>query len=452
MTYTVNFTDSTKNPIIIEEGTVNTSLDVVLFGRVDLEYGAQLNEDMLHLLERFACPQDPSSTEQNTFPDYTTNGDALTSPIQGELWYNSTVKRVYVWNGTTWETLRNQGDVAANWGQILDGGQLPAPVDPATGYVYPYTQCIWAVSPASFPVAFTYMECTTDTNANVNMKYRAYGDNALTSGLANFLIIAIAGNTNAGLPSLNEITPLPPLSTLTPTPSPTVSGTPVPSVTPTISHSATPTPVATTTPTPTHTAAVSSTPAATHSPTPTPVPSPTPAATITPTPSYAANTCEQCTADGFGCCVALNSFLPDGKLAGQIKIGDTMILADQVSLEPATGKVSYSEPSLQPSVKIITKSGASLICSTTAPIPTTEGLVNAPDLDGKFVAVMIKDVAGWDQVVSVTDVGNYWVQHITVEDKCFWAGENSNAFILHHNIKKCEGNTVWVAPNCCTNV
>jgi hypothetical protein len=172
-----------------------------------------------------------------------------------------------------------------------------------------------------------------------------------------------------------------------------------------------------------------------------------------PTPSAAASACQTCTNDGFQCCVAVNSFLPNGEIAGHVSVGDTMILADQETLEPATGIVSYSEPSLQPSVRIVTKSGASLICSTTAPIPTTEGIIEAPFVFGKYVGTMIDGKPIWDEVVSVKDVGNIWVQHITVGNKCFWAGETSNAFILHHNIKCCycgdNPNCRWIGPNCC---
>lgn len=461
MDYNVRYTDNTKNPITIKESTKDdTSLDITLFGRIDLEYGEELNAAMLHILERFACPQDAASTPTNTFPDYNINGDSLRKPTQGQLWFNSTVKKIYVWNGTSWESLRTQGNISANWGQILDGSQIPRPVNPANGYVYQYSECIWAVSPAYFPTAFTYMACTTDSDAKVYMKYRAYGDNELTSGIANYLIIAISGNTNHG--SLS-VTPLTPFVSQTPTPTPTPSVTPTISITPTSSltpspiPSPSPTPSPSITATPSHTAAVSPSPAAsvTPSPTnsPTPTPSPTPPVSVTPTPSPFQNACSRCVNADMECCVAINSFLPDGKLAGDIKINDTMILADQTTLEPDTGIVTYSEPSLQPCVRIVTESGASLVCSTTAPIPTTEGLFKAPDVFGKDVAVMVNDKAAWDKVVSLQDVGEQWVQHITVENKCFWAGENSNAFILHHNIKYCyvdhDPPCNWMPPNCC---
>lgn len=449
MDYNVKHTNINTAPIIVPEAGQDNSTDVPLFGRIDLEYGGELDAAMLHIFERFACPQNAESTPSNTYPDYTVSNGLLLTPTQGQLWFNSTVKKIFVWNGTQWESIRLQGNVAANWGQLIDGSQIPRPVNSSNGYVYNYTECIWAVSPASIPYAFTYMLCTTDTNGVVNMKYRAYGDNVLTSGIANYLIIAISGNTNYG--SINA-TPLTPYASQTPTPTPPSSLTPTPSVTPPVSVSSTPGSSPTPTPVSSPTPAPTNTPTATNTPAPTVTPTVTPAITITPTPSPFADACSQCTSLGVSCCVAVNSFLPDGKIAGEIKISDLMILADQETLEPATGTVTYSQPSLQPSVRIVTNSGASLICSTTAPIPTTEGLLKAPEVEGKFIAVMINNVSKWDECISVTDVGEQWVQHITVENKCFWAGENSNAFILHHNIKCCYcggADCVWTGPNCC---
>lgn len=452
MDYNIRYTDINKAPITIKEGTKDdTTLDVSLFGRIDLEYGQDLDAAMLHIFERFASPEDASSTSTNIFPDYTITGGILEKPIKGQLWFNSTRKSLFVWNGTTWELIRIQGSIAANWGQILDGSQIPRPVNSSNGYVYDYSECIWAVSPASIPYAFTYLTCTTDQVATVNMKYRAYGDNVLTSGIANYLIIAISGNTNNG--NIN-VTPLTPIASATPTPTPTASVTKTPAVTPTNTATNTPTPTAS------HTPNSSPTPVPTTTPTPTVTQTAavtqtvTPTVTITPTPSPFVNACSTCISIGDTCCVAVNSFLPDGKIAGNIRINDTMILADQETLEPATGTVSYSEISYQPCVRIVTQSGASLVCSTTAPIPTTEGLLNAPEVYGKHVAVMIGKNATWDLVTSLEDVGDQWVQHITVENKCFWAGENSNAFILHHNLKccYCGGNNTcsWDPPNCCS--
>lgn len=141
-------------------------------------------------------------------------------------------------------------------------------------------------------------------------------------------------------------------------------------------------------------------------------------------------------------CVAIESFLPDGTRAGDIEVGSIMELGDDQTLEWSTGEVSYSQRAMVQGVRIVTLSGASLRCSTTAPIPTQNGYVAAPDLLGHSVPVMRPGISSndrsWEEVVSVEDIGLIEVQHITVGDKCFWAGEQADAFILHHNQKPDE--------------
>lgn len=445
-TYTVNHTDINVQPITIQEQTVDNSTDIELFGRIEIEYGQDLDENILHLLENFACPEAAGSTIINSHPDYTVNGNTLTKPSNGQIWYNSTRKVLYYWNNTVWAPLGGRGHYNANWGVIADGQQLPKPINPYTGEVYDYPLCIWAVSPTNIPTAFTYMLCTTDSSANVTMKYRASGSNTLTSGTANFLIISIYGNVNAGNVNVTPLTPAV-SGTPTPTPSPTHSAT----ITPTPSISISKTPVPSATPTPIASATPSPTPAASLSKTP--APSSTPAPSVTPTPTPFASDCAQCTAIGAICCVAVDSHLPDGKVAGDIRVGDFMMLADEESLEPFTDEVTYSEPSWQDSVRIVTERGAVLDCSKTAPIPTKDkGVITSPNVYGEFVGVMLDGVASWDKVVELREIGEIRVQHITVNNKSFWAGKTKGAYILHHNLKCCycdgSGNS-WVAPNCC---
>lgn len=146
--------------------------------------------------------------------------------------------------------------------------------------------------------------------------------------------------------------------------------------------------------------------------------------------------------DGGGC-VSIDSLLPDGARAGDIRVGAVMVLADERTLEPGSGVVSYSQLKNAAGYRIVTESGASLKCSDSAPIPTPDGLVLAPALLGKEVAVR-SDVDGsttlrWEKVTEVLAIGQIQVQHITVGDKCFWAGEKPGAYILHHNLKDAGG-------------
>jgi hypothetical protein len=143
---------------------------------------------------------------------------------------------------------------------------------------------------------------------------------------------------------------------------------------------------------------------------------------------------------GGGGCVQIGSFLPTGETAGEIAVGSVMSLAHEKTLEPGEGVVSYSERKTAPGFRIVTEHGFTLVCSDTAPIPTPRGLVLAPELLGYDVAVR-KDEGGafqvgWDKVVKVESIGTIDIQHITVGDKCFWAGEKPNAYILHHNLKQ----------------
>lgn len=146
---------------------------------------------------------------------------------------------------------------------------------------------------------------------------------------------------------------------------------------------------------------------------------------------------------GGGGCVAVASILPGGMCAGEIRVGDTMELADAKTLSAGTGTVSYSECKHAQGVRLVTTSGASLVCSDTAPIPTPDGLMLAPNLLGKQVAVRRDGekpgVPVWEVVVEVELVGAIQVQHITVGDKCFWAGEKNSVYILHHNLKNADG-------------
>jgi hypothetical protein len=73
--YNIKYTNNTKEPISVNETEVNShSLDIDLFGRINLEYGENLNQDLLNILENFSCPEDSSVTdEENAFPDLDSN-------------------------------------------------------------------------------------------------------------------------------------------------------------------------------------------------------------------------------------------------------------------------------------------------------------------------------------------------------------------------------------------
>ncbi|HET8554685.1 MAG TPA: hypothetical protein VFL78_07660, partial [Rhodanobacteraceae bacterium] len=131
---------------------------------------------------------------------------------------------------------------------------------------------------------------------------------------------------------------------------------------------------------------------------------------------------------GGGGCPAVDAIvrMADGtdKRAGDIKVGDAIVTADPVTLQPGVATVRYSETKLMPCVEIETRNRA-LICSVSAPIPTRrDGLKLAPDVAGRDVATL----EGWHQVTVLRSAGARQVQHIDINDGCFWCNG-----ILHHN-------------------
>lgn len=148
---------------------------------------------------------------------------------------------------------------------------------------------------------------------------------------------------------------------------------------------------------------------------------------------------------GGGGCVVLDAFLPavETRLhnskkvekAWQIENDFDMLLADE-QLKSTKGKVVKAMIDFQPCVKIVTASGIRLSCSTTAPILTkNKGYVEATKLFGEQIAVMRNDIAFYDEVVGIEDIGYKHVRVIDTGDNSFWAGDIQNAYVLHHNAR-----------------
>lgn len=87
MAYQINFSDSLNNePLVVEDGAENNSTSLVFVGRNKTGYAQSISENFLHTLENFA------------------NGTAPTNPIQGQLWYDTSIgiNQLQIWDGTGW--------------------------------------------------------------------------------------------------------------------------------------------------------------------------------------------------------------------------------------------------------------------------------------------------------------------------------------------------------------
>lgn len=85
MAYQIQFTNSAdKDPIVIEDGTINNTTSLGFPGRNSTGYGTIIAQDLLQLLENFASPAEPNNA------------------IEGQLWYNSNTGQLLVYDGTIW--------------------------------------------------------------------------------------------------------------------------------------------------------------------------------------------------------------------------------------------------------------------------------------------------------------------------------------------------------------
>jgi hypothetical protein len=271
--YVITYTNVSKGTITIpKEALLEDILDVTLIGKSTLEYGELFDENVLHLLENFACPEDASALPV-VQPDLSQVSDThwLRQPTEGQFWFNKTDKRIYAFtDASVWVPLRERSDFASASGIISDGATIPLPEG-----ITLYSECSIFVSPQFIDQQSNYVICYVDAAGKVTMQYRPVTwspGQPLVSGLANYIILGNKSSSNHLLP--------------TPTPSPTpaiiTSVTPTATVTPT----PTPAPAVTVTPTPSFTpsATAAVTPTLTVTPTVTRTITPTP--TLTPTPSF----------------------------------------------------------------------------------------------------------------------------------------------------------------------
>lgn len=80
MAYTINRWDGTAIAVI-EDGTVNQSLDIKLIGKNYAGYGEIQNENFIHMLENFAGSSSPANA------------------VRGQLWYDSANKKLKIYTG-----------------------------------------------------------------------------------------------------------------------------------------------------------------------------------------------------------------------------------------------------------------------------------------------------------------------------------------------------------------
>ena len=143
MAYTINKTDG--SPAFgtageIQDGTINNSTSLTLFGKSYSNFGELLNENQIKLLENSASTSAPATPlrgelwfDTNTGQLKVYDGSAFepagganssasqpTSPTAGDLWHETGTDQVYVYTGSAWHLI---GPVYTS-GQTLSGWKI----------------------------------------------------------------------------------------------------------------------------------------------------------------------------------------------------------------------------------------------------------------------------------------------------------------------------------------
>ena len=139
MPYTINKTDGT-NIAVIQDGTINNTTSLTLFGKSYSNFGELLNENQIKLLENSASTSAPTAPlrgqlwfDTNTGQLKVYDGSAFepagganssasqpVSPTAGDLWHETGTDQIHVYTGSAWQLI---GPVYTS-GQTLSGWKI----------------------------------------------------------------------------------------------------------------------------------------------------------------------------------------------------------------------------------------------------------------------------------------------------------------------------------------
>ena len=168
MTYQVTFTESdnpAKPPLIVQDQSLNSQTSVSFVGQNYSGYGPIIANNFLHLLENFASPTAP------------------TNPVEGQLWYNTAVSTLYVWDSTSWNTAGSLKKSTTS-PEVANSLQGDLWVDTANSQLYLFSGSNWLlVGPQYSQGTLTgpIVENIIDTNNVSHSVISNYASNASTS-------------------------------------------------------------------------------------------------------------------------------------------------------------------------------------------------------------------------------------------------------------------------------
>jgi hypothetical protein len=209
MPYSINKYDGTL-VAVVEDGTVDNSLDIKLIGRNYAGYGEVQNENIVHLLENFASTSEPprkitgqiwfdSASKKLKFYDgvkFRTTGGAEIGATQpsglttGDFWYNTNTNQLFAWAGSEFvlvgpQAVQNAQTTELRSTSVLDVDSTARPViegvvNGKIVFIISNTEFTLSTNPDNTVNGFTVIKkgltlVDTGTNGVTTSDYRYWG-------------------------------------------------------------------------------------------------------------------------------------------------------------------------------------------------------------------------------------------------------------------------------------
>jgi hypothetical protein len=165
MAYTINKTDGTKL-VALRDGTVDiATTDLALFGKGYAGFGERLNENFVKVLENFA------------------NTTAPANKIKGQLWYDTLVNQIKVWNGSKFKPV---GSSTTSASQPTNANTGDMWFDTNNSQLYVYSGTAWTLIGPTAVAGSGVTQVSSETikdNAGVNKSILKFITNDTTVGI-----------------------------------------------------------------------------------------------------------------------------------------------------------------------------------------------------------------------------------------------------------------------------
>jgi len=164
MTYRVTYTDSSKSPILVQDGEVDTTTNIGLVGRGYTGFGETIATNLLNVLENFA------------------NSNPPTRPTEGQLWYNNDTLTLSYYTNTQVKPWKQIATVIVEEGLPPDdGSEGDLYLDKLTGNIYIYNNNNWGLVNDTDETTRLFKKIRKDTNLNDHITLEVVIDNILVA-------------------------------------------------------------------------------------------------------------------------------------------------------------------------------------------------------------------------------------------------------------------------------